>query len=535
LLCLLSTFFYTSQEVMFVSSKSAILASPGPIVSTSSCTFQVSIPSQLVKTLFLLIFACLAIPQAFAACHAVGPTATGSGSGADWSDMMAAPKGTSWVRGDIYYLADGNYGNSLSIQTALSGTTTIELRKAQSYDNGSSCGTSIAAGWNTATMGSAQAYWASTGSGQIVQMGTSGGYFTFNGNGNVSSTEIGCGGVNASPPSTKTSAAPNPKACGIKIDDSTCTSTATDGCDGGSGVMKGGGPGIIWEDVEWFGQGLNANGNNNSETYFWFANGGTLTGLTVTHCYCHNASTTYLTVVSGGWNSGSFDHSYIWGVYDGSTNHGEAIQLQGNNSSSAVHHNLFRDQQTNGDVVGVATGTQTSFLIYDNADICSSGGTSTTCRHNDGWLGCFQSGNNCVATNWLVYNNTLSFPSSCGAVLQAGSGNVFNNNLYFNCGGASNGGGATITQDYNSYLNSGSGDGGAHSVAVTSGAPNPFVSSTSVQLTANSTNYNNRVSLGSSYDTFDLYGNAFTTDRGAAQFMSAATPGTPTNLSGIPH
>ena len=32
--------------------------------------------------------------------------------------------------------------------------------------------------------------------------------------------------------------------------------------------MNGGGANIIWESVEWFGQGLNANGNNNSETYF---------------------------------------------------------------------------------------------------------------------------------------------------------------------------------------------------------------------------------------------------------------------------
>ena len=170
------------------------------------------------------------------------------------------------------------------------------------------------------------------------------------------------------------------------------------------------------------------------------------------------------------------------------------------------------------------------FLIYDNADICSSGGTSTTCRHNDGWLGCFQSGNNCVATNWLVYNNTLSYPSNCGSVLNSGSGIVFNNNLYYNCGSSGNGGGATIMQDYNSYLNSGSGDGGAHSVAVTSGAPNPFTNvNLGVQLAVDGSNYNNRLSLGSPYDTLDLYGHSFTTDRGAAQFVtgggSALTPG----------
>lgn len=288
--------------------------------------------------------------------------------------------------------------------------------------------------------------------------------------------------------------------------------------------MKGGGANITFESVELFGQGLNSNGNNNSETYFWFANGGTLTNVTMSHCYMHNAGTTYLTVVSGGWNTGSFDHNYVWGVFDGGTNHGEAIQLQGNNTSSVVHHNIFRDQQTNGDMVGVSNpSTQTSMAFYDNLDFCSSGGTSTTCRHNDGFLGCYQSGNNCIANNWLVYNNTLAYPADCGVVLNSGSGNVIENNLFYGCASASLGGGATITQDYNSYLNSSQSAVGAHDVSDGS-APNPFINlaAGNVKLASENSDWNNRLGLGSPYDGPDLYGNSYTTDRGAAQFQSGA-------------
>jgi hypothetical protein len=484
------------------------------------------------KAAFLLILASRAIAPAFAACHAVTPSGSGAKTGADWNNAYAGLPAT-LARGDIYYLADGNYGNHLSLATAASGTLTIELRKAQSYDygTGSSCTASIGAGWSTATMGSAQAYWQSTGSGQIVDVGA-GGYWIINGNGNNASTlEVGCGGVQAHPPSTMKGAAPEAAACGIKIDDSTCTSTATDGCDGGSGVMNGGGANITWESVEWFGQGLNSDGNNNSETYFWFAKP-PLTGVTISHSYLHNGGTTYLTVVNGGWNNGSFDHNYVWGVFDGTTNHGEAIQLQGSNSGDVVHHNIFRDQQTNGDMVAVITGTQADMAFYDNVDYCSAGGTSTTCRHNDGVIGCF---NSQTCSNYLIYNNTFSFPSNCGWNVTGGPSTMtVENNLWYGCGSVGMSGG-TNTIDYNSFLNSSQSAVGSHDVSNAS-APNPFVSASAGNFNLSSDNavWNNRLDLsgvGAQYD-LDMNGVMFTTDRGAYQYAPAPqAPQPPTHLT----
>jgi hypothetical protein len=473
----------------------------------------------------IILLICPSEIRAQQTCFAVTPSGAGSKNGSSWSNAYAGLP-SSLVRGAIYYLGDGNYGNHLNLTTAASGSLTIELRKAQSYDFGSggNCTSSIGAGWSTSTMGSGQAYWASTGSGQIVNI--SGGYWIINGNGNGAATEIGCGGVNANPPTTMKGPAPSPSACGIKIDDSTCTSTATDGCDGGSGVMNGSGANTVWESVEWFGQGLNANGNNNSETYFWFATS-PLTNVTITHSYLHNASTTYLTVVNGSWNNGSFDHNYVWGVYDGSTNHGEAIQLQGSNSGDAVHHNIFRDQQTNGDMVAVISGTQSNMAFYDNVDFCSAGGNSTTCRHNDGVIGCF---NSQTCSNYVIYNNTFSFPGNCGWNVTGGPSTMtVKNNLWYNCGSVGMTGG-TNTIDYNSYLNSGQSAVGSHDVSSSS-APNPLVNSAAGNLSLASENalWDNRVSLGAPYDT-DIAGHTFTTDRGAYQFQSSTCGITPSSI-----
>jgi hypothetical protein len=487
------------------------------------------------RLLSMLLIVCAGATGTLAqvTCFAVTPSGSGAATGADWNNAKAGISGT-LVRGAIYYLADGNYGNHLSLSTSASGSLVIELRKAQSYDfgSGANCTSSIGAGWSTGTMGSAQAIWRSTGTGTIVTLGSAG-FYTFNGNGNNAGTlEVGCGGVQSSPPANQKGAAPNPAACGILIDDSTCTATANNGCDGGNGILNGGGANIIWESVEWFGQGLNTNGNNNSETYLWFANGGTLTNVAISHSYLHNAGTTYLTVVAGGWNSGSFDHNYVWGTFDGSVNHAEAVQLQGSNGGSGadnIHHNIFRDQQTNGDVVAVISGSQT-FNFYDNVDFCSTGGTSTTCRHNDGVIGCF---NTQTCAGVQIYNNTFSFPSNCGFNVSGGPSTMtYETNLFYNCGSVGMTGG-TNTVDYNSYLNSAQSAVGAHDVS-NNAAPNPFVSlgAGNFNLSSDNALWNNRLSLGSPYN-IDLYGNTYTTDRGAAQFVSSSTPAvtlSPTSL-----
>jgi len=468
-----------------------------------------------------VLFVALMVSRASATDHAVVPSTmcANNGDGTSWN--CAASNGaagafrglpSTLVRGDVYYLADGNYGNHLSLNAADSGTKVIELRKAQSYDFGGMTG------WNTATMGSSQAVWSWATAGSMVQFGSD--YWTINGNGNGAATEIGCGGVQANPPASMLDGPPNPAGCGIKIDASTCISTANNGCDGGNGEMHGAGTGITWESVEWKGQGLNSNGTNNSETYFWFATSST--NMLVTHSYLHNASTTYITNASGNWNNGTVSYNYFWGLFDGSYNHGEALQDTGTDSGTVIHHNIFRDQITNGDLVFVdpVTGTHSNFAFYDNVDFCSQG---NSCRHNDGFIACINSSQTC--TGFLIYNNTFGpgITTNTGIVSTNTGSYTVQNNLWYNCVNALvNGTG--FTQDHNSFLNT-TGSSGPTNVNITSGAPNPFVDwpAGNFNLASDNADWNNRTPLGNPYNV-DMNGTTFTTDRGAYQFVASGSP-----------
>jgi hypothetical protein len=85
---------------------------------------------RLLQASFLLVF----VPGVGkAACHAVGPSATGSGSGADWNNVMSLPS-SNFTRGDVYYLRGGSYSTP-SFSQANSGTTEIELRSATATDH----------------------------------------------------------------------------------------------------------------------------------------------------------------------------------------------------------------------------------------------------------------------------------------------------------------------------------------------------------------------------------------------------------------
>jgi hypothetical protein len=56
-----------------------------------------------------------------------GPTSTGTGSGANFSNLLALPDTTGFVRGNVYVCIEGSYG-SKTLSTAVSGTSTITIR-----------------------------------------------------------------------------------------------------------------------------------------------------------------------------------------------------------------------------------------------------------------------------------------------------------------------------------------------------------------------------------------------------------------------
>src|SRR5260370_33498806 len=147
----------------------------------------------------ILIAFIFSAKSAFAACHVVTPSGSGSKTGADWNNAYAGLPST-LTRGDVYYLADGAYG-SYTISTPDSGTTVVEIRKAQTYDNCTSTG------WSAATMGSSQASF--TGS---PALNLNSDWFILNGNGTYAG--IGCGGA---PSPTGTGEPPKPSGFGIRL------------------------------------------------------------------------------------------------------------------------------------------------------------------------------------------------------------------------------------------------------------------------------------------------------------------------------
>jgi hypothetical protein len=119
-----------------------------------------------MKTVLLWLWLFLLPCLLEAAVLCVGPAATGSGNGSDWNNMMAKP--STWGRGNTYYLADGTY-NIGNLNTPVSGTSVITIKKATVADHGPSTGWSNALGDGIADLGAnitfLTSYWTLDGNG----------------------------------------------------------------------------------------------------------------------------------------------------------------------------------------------------------------------------------------------------------------------------------------------------------------------------------------------------------------------------------
>ena len=91
------------------------------------------------KILLVLLINCLSlVSYTFAADHYVREDATGDNSGSDWTNAFTQLPST-LVRGDTYYIADGNYG-SYTFNDATAGSTYIYIKKAIIANHGTDVG-----------------------------------------------------------------------------------------------------------------------------------------------------------------------------------------------------------------------------------------------------------------------------------------------------------------------------------------------------------------------------------------------------------
>ncbi|MGH9400486.1 MAG: hypothetical protein ACRD2P_00080, partial [Terriglobia bacterium] len=483
-------------------------------VSKSSNSDSNNGASKAAPWAHLLLLLMMFVPwqTVLGACHVVTPNGSGSQTGADWNNALANLPGT-LTRGDVYYLADGNYG-SYTFNTAASGTATIEIRKAQTYDHCTDTG------WNASTMGSSQAVFSGATFNNLFT--TDAPYFILNGNG--TSTGAGCGNA---PGTTVTSNPPAPSDCGFKFDNSADTAGTTLYNEVSAPAH------VTYEYLE-----ISEPGDNTNEQYDVFGPG---TGpSTYIHVYGHNAGCVYF---QDGGDTRTISHSYFWGTETngaGGGCHGQFSFEDGATSNSSEYNNVYRD--ITGTAIWTFANTSTThnnWSYYDNVIWDTFPAASWSPFLSDGVIACINAGTNC--TNFVfVQNDIINLPlTSASGINNENTGSyTVENNIWYNCGlepGFNIGTGGTYTHQYNSYLQTVGGPSGAAAVLVTSFIPNPFVSWTTgnFNLASDNSDWDNRLALGPPYTT-DVNGVIFSTDRGAYQLgQSSVQP--PTNLQAAPH
>jgi len=440
----------------------------------------------------ILCFAALIVMlpcSARAACHAVTASGSGNHTGADWNNALANLPPT-LTRGDIYYLADGSYGSYTFNQ---SGTTAVEIRKAQTYDH---CTT---VGWNAATMGSAQAIFATNRQFSILSAG-----LIINGNGQQ--TTQGCGGAVGNDP---TAVLTTPTDCGIKIDNS--ASGATDGIsDGGNAVP------FTLKYVEYYGSG-----NATTENYLIRADNSP--GATLQHMYIHRFGS--VCVVVGGASNFVFTDNYVFRnqvTIGADPAHGQCLQSGGDSGNFTVARNVFRDLGGTAIIMSwVGSGIVESgpYIYYDNL-IWNTPGYTPAFPSANGLLACIN-GFSCNGVT-MSQNSIVGMPSGAQTGIDSETGGNFtvqNNIWYSDAVIGDMGTGGTFTEGHNSYLASGTLCPSGTANVCNSTASNPFANwaGGNFSLASDGSDWKGRVSLGSPYNV-DAAGNTFTTDRGAFQF-----------------
>lgn len=413
--------------------------------------------------LTILFLSCL---PAFGATVCVGPSSTGSGSGADYSNLKQWSSGTP-ARGETWYLVDGTYAGK-TINPAQSGTTLFSIKKATIADHGG-----VSTGW-VDTMGDGQA----TFSGQ-VWLNTS--WLVFDGQSH--------GATNWSRVATDygfTSSGLN--GCVEVANTSITISNIT--ISGYSAVAVAG-------DVE----KLFVETDNSSKSVH---------NVTISHCLIDGWQNAYFATSTGGllMDTWIFEYNICKNGFGSAANHGEWINNNfGLMTNQITRHNWF---------IGPTSGF-TGVIVANNNDNKAPQIYGNIFDGYDSGNGVITGTSGGSISNAKIYNNTFL---NCGVAWlgsTAGSGCVAQNNLLYNMDA---GGTTGFTTDYNYYKSTTSTPSEAHGQT---GSGNPFVDAANgnFALTANSTAGNN---LGSPYDT-DQYGSSRATwTRGAIEFGDTTPP-----------
>ena len=88
---------------------------------------------------YAALFLLLAL-EGSAASRYIRAGASGAGDGSSWADAWTTFGAASWTRGDTYYVAAGTYNETVTVTSALSGSTWITIKRANAADNSGDAG-----------------------------------------------------------------------------------------------------------------------------------------------------------------------------------------------------------------------------------------------------------------------------------------------------------------------------------------------------------------------------------------------------------
>lgn len=425
-----------------------------------------------LTTIFLM---CGMSAQAASIC--VGPSSSGDGSGSDWNNKFAW-SGT-LVRGNIYYLEDGAYAHK-AFSVALSGTTTIEVKKATTSDHVTETG------WSS-TMGDGAATFTPT-SGNIGWNITTG-YWLLDG-------QTGGGPSNWTNNFGFVIAATSVNTCGIVIGDGVTNATIRhtqiqgDGGDDAGGTPNNDGVIVGWVTA--------TTTRHITLSYMHIYDMGRVPLL------LHAADTTNEFVYVGAFESHASEHAEAVAIW-------REVTTGSSYATNTIFKNcVFSHYEGTGGIIGDVYGLQVYGCVFYRP-------TGQTWTSGNGMIGTWTGGN---MVNCLIYDNsfvdlqgigTFGFAQATGAA----SGNLSKNNIFYNCTVADD----NLTHDYNHYINSGGDHSEANGTSAASGDPFGAFASLNFSLTVNTTA---GADLGSPYNV-DMLGNTRTTwTRGAVEFTNSA-------------
>ncbi len=337
---------------------------------------------------------CLSAGLAQAANKYVRPDATGRNDGSDWANAYTALP-SSLVRGDTYYLADGNYG-SRTFADANSGTAVITVRKATQADHGTD------SGW-TSAYGDGQAVFRSW---QIHSD-----YYVFEGQRRNADWRTGA-----------------TSEYGIKV-----AGDAPVRLDNGGGT---GGDNLSFRHIDFQGGGRDT-GSGDDVIYGLTGN----SNVTFQNCALHDSDRTIF-LMRGNWRNLVIDHNYMARNTSTPAIHGELMSMT-DSTDMVFSNNVVEDIEGTAVIAGINDGTATGAKIFGNVFFHSPGYSSRQGRRagwnsGHGLSGVIFIANDASNRNYAnglqFYNNTIVNITGLwsGVVIQAGSGNDVRNNLWYN-------------------------------------------------------------------------------------------------------